>query len=99
MEFFSETHGKIVYERYDILHFEMIISFLLVIILMFIFKDKLKKFKYKDKPIRYIFATILFVNLTGSYKESADVDKNGKVSAVDYAKIKNYIMGYGEIKQ
>ena len=32
-------------------------------------------------------------SLSGSYKEAADVNKDGRISAVDYVKIKNYIMG------
>ena len=31
--------------------------------------------------------------LEGAYLKAADVNKDGNISAVDYVKIKNYIMG------
>ena len=40
-----------------------------------------------------------YINISGAYNEAADIDKNGKISAVDYAKIKNYIMGHILIEQ
>ena len=31
--------------------------------------------------------------LVGSYKEAADANRDGRISAVDYVNVKNYIMG------
>ena len=39
------------------------------------------------------------VSLNNSYREAADANKDGKVNAVDYVKIKNYIMGRTTINQ
>ena len=38
-------------------------------------------------------------NLSNVYKEAADVDKNGSVTAVDYVRVKNNIMGTYNISQ
>ena len=38
-------------------------------------------------------------NITGAYREAADVNKDGKISAVDYVQIKNNIMGKTTINQ
>lgn len=38
-------------------------------------------------------------NLSGAYKEAADVNKDGTVNAVDYVQIKNSILGKTTIKQ
>ena len=38
-------------------------------------------------------------HLSGVYKSASDVNKDGKISASDYVKIKNYIMNTGIIEQ
>lgn len=35
--------------------------------------------------------------LNGSFKEAADVNKDGKISAVDYVNVKNHIMGSSSV--
>ena len=37
--------------------------------------------------------------LNGVYAIAADVNRDSKVYATDYVKVKNYIMGTGEISQ
>ena len=38
-------------------------------------------------------------SLSGVYMEAADINKDGNVKATDYVKIKNHIMGTGNISQ
>ena len=38
-------------------------------------------------------------SLDNAYKEAADVNRDGVISAVDYVKIKNSIMGKATINQ
>ena len=46
--------------------------------------------------MQYIMNT---VSLSGSYIESSDVNKDGSVDAIDYVRIRKYIMNTANIEQ
>lgn len=64
-EFFTEVNG-IPFQIFGPLH--MLLSFLTISIsvLLFIHRDKLRRFKYKEN-VRYILAAVLFINMAVYY--------------------------------
>lgn len=64
-EFFTEANG-VGFTIFGTLHVTITIFTIFVAIMIFLFRNKLKKFKYKDK-MRYIMAGILFINMAVYY--------------------------------
>ncbi|MEG1704953.1 MAG: TIGR02206 family membrane protein [Clostridia bacterium] len=64
-EFFTET-GGIGFNIFGILHISITIVTIIGAIMLFVFRDKLKRFKNK-KNIRYIMAAVLFINMAVYY--------------------------------
>lgn len=71
MEFFTEVGTK--FNMFGKLHITISIVTVLLALCIFIFRDKLKTFKYKDK-MRYVIAAILFLNMTVYYVTLAILD-------------------------
>ena len=38
-------------------------------------------------------------NLSGTFEKAADTNRDGKITSVDYMKVKNSILGNGKIEQ
>ncbi len=54
--------GNTTFNMFNSLHIFLITSLLFIVFLMFVYREKLKQFKYKEN-IRYIMATILLFNM------------------------------------
>lgn len=63
MQFFSKEPGIFYFENYGIIHILSILITLGLIILTYNYRNKIKILKYHDKPIRWILAIILFLNM------------------------------------
>lgn len=65
-EFFTELSGGTPFVIYGPLH--MFISFVTIAtaLLLFMYRDKLRNFKYKEN-VRYVLAAVLFMNMTVYY--------------------------------
>lgn len=63
--FFTEMNGT-PFVLFGPLHIFITLFTITMAILIFVYREKLKKFKYKEK-VRYVLATILFTNMTIYY--------------------------------
>ena len=52
--------------------------------------------KLESESLNHILKTS---NLTGSYNSAADTNKDGKISAQDFSKIKSHILGSSTLVQ
>ena len=63
MKFFSKLPGIFVFENYALIHLLSIILSLIIIILIYIARNEIKKWKYHDKFMRYLMASIMLLNM------------------------------------
>lgn len=63
MNFFSKVPGIFHFKNYGFIHLISIIITLIIITIIYIFRNKIKQWKYHDNFIRYLMAIILLLNM------------------------------------